>query len=478
MTAHAHAHAAHLAGEERPVGGSFRDPRARVYDLDGTIVRALGPAGAADHAAVAATAFFRGAIADGSVVGTEPIDLADVPTIAEQGWTGALVHDRVPVVSYPYEWSFSMLRDAALLQLDLVRRCVIDGVACKDGTPYNVQFVGARPTFIDVGSFEPLDGEPWPGYRQFCSLFLYPLLVEAHLDVSFAPFLRGSLEGITPDQAAKLLRGRARLHRGIFSHVTLQAAAARRYEERTDPASELVRDPSTKVDIVASLAERTARLLRSLPVPSSPTEWSDYGDRGHYSTASLAEKDRFVADVLRDAAPSVVADLGCNDGRYAELAAEHADVVVALDADRRVIDALYRRLRGRPTPILPLVGDLADPSPSLGWNLAERPALGDRLAPDLVLSLALIHHLVIGRNVPAAEYLDALAAMAPRVVLEVPHRDDPMVARLLAPKPADTHADYDVDHLQGLIEQRFEIRRVLPLAGGTRTIYDLVAADS
>src|SRR5690606_13269065 len=138
----------------------------------------------------------------------------------------------------------------------------------------------------------PLDGEPWPGYRQFCSLFLYPLLVEAHLDVSFAPFLRGSLEGITPHVAAKRRRGRARLHRGVFSHVTLQALAARRYEDRSDPASQLVRDSGTNVDIVASLVARTAKVLRSLPVPSSPTEWSDYSDRAHYTSTSLAEKDR------------------------------------------------------------------------------------------------------------------------------------------------------------------------------------------
>jgi SAM-dependent methyltransferase len=446
-----------------------------VYDLDGVIVRGLSEAGEEDFAAVEASEFFRGAQADGALVGTRRVELSELPALEGQGWASALVHDRVPVVSYPYEWSFSMLQDAALLQLDLVRRCVADGFACKDGTPYNVQFVGARPTFIDVGSFEPLRGEPWPGYRQFCSLFLYPLLVEAHLDVSFAPFLRGSLEGIAPEEAAKLLRGRARLHRGILSHVTVQAMAARRYEARVDAAADLVQASGTKVPIVEALTQRMTKLVRGLQTPSSPTEWSDYSDRSHYSAASLTEKDRFVIEVLREARPAVVADLGCNDGRYAEMAAEHAQLVVALDADRRVVDALYRSLRERSLPILPLVGDLADPSPGLGWNLTERVPLAQRLAPDLVLSLALIHHLVIGRNVPVADYLDALAAMAPRTVLEVPHRDDPMVARLLAPKPTDTHADYHLRTIEALIEERFEVQRVRHLPGGTRTIFDLVA---
>lgn len=471
----AHADAAPTVG---PIGGSFRDPRARVYDLDGAIVRGLNEAGEADFGALEATAFYRSAQADATLISTRRADPEEAAALVGQGWASALVHERVPVVSYPYEWTFSMLQDAALLHLDLVRRCIADGLACKDGTPYNVQFVGSRPTFIDVGSFEPLRSEPWPGYRQFCSLFLYPLLVEAHVDVSFAPFLRGSLEGITPDEAAKLLRGRARLHRGVLSHVTLQAAAARRYEARVDPAADLVRTSGTNVAIVEALTQRMAKLVRNLPTPTSPTEWSDYSDRRHYSGAALTEKDRFVVQALREARPAVVADLGCNDGRYAELAAEHAELVVALDADRRVVDALYRHLRGTSLPILPLVGDLADPSPGLGWNLAERTPLAQRLTPDLVLSLALIHHLVIGRNVPVADYLDALAAMAPRVVLEVPHRDDPMVARLLAPKPADTHGDYHLDQIELRIEERFEVRRRQQLPGGSRTIYDLVARRS
>jgi len=455
-----------------PVGGSFRDPRARVFEVGGTIVRGLNEAGAADFAAVEQTAFYQRAEREGRIIGTRRAGVDEHPDLRSR-WSEVLVHDRVPVVTYPYEWSFQMLQDAALLQLDLVAQGLEEGITCKDGTSYNVQFVAARPTFIDVGSFEPTRGDAWPGYRQFCQLFLYPLLVESYLDISFAPLLRGSIDGITPDVAAKLLTGRARLRRGVLTHVTVQAAATKRYAERTDPAKELVSGDGTNTAIVGALVARLHKLVAGLKAPGSATEWSDYSDRSHYGDASLAAKDRFVREALAGAEPEVVVDLGCNDGRYAEIAAEHAAQVVAIDADRRVVDRLHQHLRGRRLPILAMVGDLADPSPGLGWNLAERMPLDARLDADAALSLALIHHLVIGRNIPIADYLDALAAFAPATVLEVPHRDDPMVQRLLAPKPADTHADYHLDVIRTLVEERFEVVRAEELPGGTRTIFDL-----
>ncbi|HWJ98618.1 MAG TPA: class I SAM-dependent methyltransferase [Acidimicrobiales bacterium] len=462
-------------GVPAPVPGSFRDPRARVFATDDAILRALNPAGAEDFARLESTSFYGAAQRRGTIVPTRRATGAAADRLKSEGWSEVLLHERIPVVTYPYEWSFSMLQDAALLQLQLVADGLGEGISCKDGTSYNVQFVGSQPTFIDIGSFAPLaGGDAWPGYRQFCSLFLYPLLLESYLDVSFAPWLRGSLEGMTPEVADRLLRGRARMRRGVLTHVTLQAVAARRYAEKDDPAAELASGQESNATIIEALCKRTTALVESLRAPGSATTWSDYSGRSHYGGSSLDEKDRFVREVLAEAEPTTVVDLGCNDGRYAELAAEYATSVVAIDADRRVVDQMYQRLRGRNLPILAMVGDLADPSPGLGWDLTERTPLSERLDADLSLSLALIHHLVIGRNIPIGAYLDALGAIAPRTVLEVPHRDDPMVRRMLAPKPPDTHDDYQLEVIRRLIEERFEIRRELALSSGTRTIFDLV----
>ena len=449
--------------------GSFRDPRSRVFRRGDQIIRAFNERGLSDYQEIADSEFFRHAIDAKRIIATRRLDAHDVP----DGWAGAVAHDLVPVITYPYEWTFSMLRDAALLQLRLVRDGLRAGVGCKDGTSYNVQFTGGRPVFIDVGSFEPVGDDPWPGYRQFCSLYLYPLMLEAYLGVSFAPWLRGSLEGITTVDAAALFRGRARFRPGVLSHITLHAAAERRYATRQDPAAALTSGGGQMAAVVDALVGKLIRLVSGLEAPTAPSEWSGYVDRSHYAAQSLQAKDAFVEEVIAAAGPGVVADLGCNDGRFARIASRHAGLVVALDADRRVVDDLHRTLQDRSPNVVALLGDLADPSPGLGWDLVERRPLADRLSPDLVLSLALIHHLVIGRNIPVGHYIEHLARLAPHVVLEVPHEDDPMVAVLLGSKPDDTHVDYRLDVIEAAISDRFQIAGREELPGGTRTIYDL-----
>jgi SAM-dependent methyltransferase len=456
-----------------PVAGSFRDPHARVHDDGERILRALDPAAAAAFDALERTLLYRSGQDAGHLIGTRRASGPSADALLAQGWTAVLEHDRVPVVSYPYEWSFSMLRDAALLHLELVGDAVRQGMGCKDGSAFNLQFVGCRPVFIDVSSFLPAPGELWPGYRQFCSQLLYPLLLEAYLGISPAPLQRGSIEGIAPDVAARLLRGSATLRPGVVSHVKVQALAARRYATRTDPAAAAVHRPDAQRDITLALVGRLRKLVARLRAPDDASEWSEYAARDRYGVASLGAKDRFVAAAIDDVAPRTVLDLGANDGRYSLLALDRGAQVVAVDADRRVIDQLYRRVCASGRPILPLVTDLADPSPALGWGLQERTALADRVAPDLALTLALIHHLVIGRSIPIDDVIASLAATAPHAVLEVPHRDDPMVQRLLAPKPPDVHLDYHEERILASVHQRFVVERQERLDGGTRTILQL-----
>lgn len=453
----------------RPVAGSFRDPRSRVLERDGAVLRALTPRGLADYEEVSGAPFFRAGLAAGDIVGTGRAEGDDDTQLRALGWAGGLRHERVPFVSYPYEWSWSMLRDAALLHLRLVRGGLDDGVACKDGSAYNVQFVGSRPVFIDVGSFAPGVEEGWPGYRQFCQLFLFPLMVEAYLGASFAPWLRGSIDGIALDDAARLLTGRTRLRRGVLTHVVAQAAVANRYADRSGSG----RDPlagTSAAEVAGGLVTRLERTVDRLPTPERETGWTGYGGRTHYERAALEAKEQMVRQVTASTRRRRIVDIGCNDGRFARIAAAAGAQVVALDADRAVVDRLYRSLRQERTTILPLVADLADPSPALGWALRERQGLPERLTSDLVLSLAVIHHLIIGRAIPADQMFDTLAAMAPEHVIEVPHRADPMVERLLAAKPADAHLEYRRSTLLRLVEERFEVKRSVELPGGTRTL--------
>ncbi len=304
-----------------PDPGSFRDPLSRVYLDDDAVWRGLSEAGLADFEAYAATQAYAAAQGDGRVVATTAVPITDAPV--GDGWVGALRHERVPVITYPYEWTFSMLKDAALLQLELSREALAEGILTKDATSYNVQFQGARPVFIDVGSFERLmPGEPWPGYRQFCELFLNPLYLQAVVDVPFQPWLRGSVHGISPTIAARAIGSRNRLRRDLLTHVRLHARAEARYADADadrDVKGELQRAGFGPKLIDAQMAN-LRKAVERLEWKAAASTWSTYGTRGHYTDADLEAKEAIVAAATSSLSDPVVLDLGANDGRFSRVA--------------------------------------------------------------------------------------------------------------------------------------------------------------
>jgi ribosomal protein L11 methylase PrmA len=453
--------------------GSFRDPDSRVVSANGRILRLLSERGLAEWRAFSASPLFTTLVEEGKLVGTR--EAADAPALTglHDGVAGVLEHDVVPFVSYPYEWSFGMLRDAALLQLELVRRSVEAGLMLKDSTPYNVQFRGARPVFVDVGSFEPLrEGEPWAGYRQFCMLFLYPLLLEAWKGVPFQPWLRGSIDGIMPQELRSLLSARDRFRRGALTHVVLHARLERSYEERDTDLKRELKAAGFRKELILANVKKLEKLVGGLTRRGGESAWSGYGPTTTYSDEDAERKARFVAEAVAAERPRVVWDLGSNDGRHARIAAETAEHVVAVDADEVVVDRLYEALKAEGSgTILPLTMNLADPSPGLGWRGLERRSLGARGTPDLALCLALVHHLSISGNVPVVEVVDWLRSLGAALVVEFPTPDDPMVARLLRRKREHDHPDYRRDWFERCLGERFDVARTEELASGTRVLY-------
>jgi SAM-dependent methyltransferase len=449
--------------------GSFRDPDSRVFSADGRVLRLLSAQGLADWRALSAS----GLLEELSIIGTREID-ADVPEGALHGGVAAVLeHDRIPFVSYPYEWTFAMLRDAALLQLELLRRAIEKGLILKDSTPYNVQFRGTGPVFIDVGSFEQLrEGEPWAGYRQFCMLFLYPLLLQAWKDAPFQPWLRGSLDGITPREARGLLSARDLLRRGAMSHVVLHERLERRYEAKEADLKGELRKAGFKKELILANIRGLERLIRRLRWEPARSTWSEYGPETTYSRNDAERKAQFVAEAVAAEQPRLVWDLGCNEGRHARVAAEHAEYVVAMDADSLVVDRLYKALHAEnESRILPLAVNVVDPPPPLGWRGQERRPLVERGRPDLTLALALIHHVSIGGNVPVAEFLDWLHGTTGSLVIEFVSPDDPMARRLLARKRPGDHPDYRAEWFEQCLTERFDVLRSEQLAEGSRTLY-------
>jgi hypothetical protein len=448
--------------------GSFRDPDSRVFTTDGRVLRLLSEQGLADWRALSAS----GLLDELPVIGTREVE-ADAPEALHGGVAAVLEHDVIPFVSYPYEWTFSMLREAALLQLELLRRSIEKSLILKDSTPYNVQFRGAEPVFIDVGSFEQLrEGEPWAGYRQFCMLFLYPLLLQAWKDVPFQPWLRGSLEGISPHDARALLSGRDLLRRGALSHVVLHNRLERRHEDKDEDLKGELRKAGFKKELILANIRGLERLVGRLHWGLPRSTWSEYGPHTTYTAEDAERKARFVADAVGEERPRLVWDLGANDGRHSRIAADQAEHVVAMDADSLVVDRLYKALRTEGNErILPLAVDIVDPPPALGWRGQERRPLLDRGRPDLTLALALIHHVSIAGNVPVAEFLDWLRAATRSLVIEFVSPEDPMARRLLARKRPNDHPDYRADWFEQSLRERFDVVRSEQLAAGQRTLY-------
>jgi hypothetical protein len=456
----------------RAVPGSFRDPDSRVFQSDGAVFRALSASGLEDWRALSSSPLFAELTERGAIVETHEVE--DPADIGED-WAGMLRHAAVPFVSYPYEWTFGMLRDAALLQLDVLERCLTASLMLKDSSPYNVQWRGAAPVFIDIGSFERLrEGEPWVAYRQFCMLFLYPLMLQAYKGIAFQPWLRGAIDGITPAQARAVMSKRDRFRRGVLTNVHLHARLEQRYaavEGRTAKAE--VRRAGFNSELILANVRRLRKLVTRLRWQEGTSAWTDYRAASEHLDADAEDKAAFVAAAAGRRRRRLVWDLGANDGAYARIAAKSADYVLAMDVDHPTVERLYRALRDDgERGILPLVVDVCDPSPALGWRGRERGTLGDRGKPDLTLCLALVHHMAITRNVPLREIVDWLASLGGTVVVEFPLRSDPMVQRLLAGKRDGAHADYDRAWFERCLHDAFEVEREQKSPSGQRVLYE------
>ena len=449
--------------------GSFRDRNGTVFYRDGRVLRTLSPKALANWRRLEASSFFERHRAEGRIVDTRlATEVEGLPEAA-----GVLEHARIPFVSYPYEWTFGMLKDAALLHLQLLRDALAEGMILKDSSSYNVQWNGVRPVFIDVPSFEPLGrGEPWVGYRQFCELFLYPLMLRAHKGIDFRPWLRGRIDGVPAEEMRRLMSGRDMLRPDVLTHVVAQSALQRRHSG----SGRDVRGSLAAAGFDKRLIETNVRRLTALVGRLSPrrdkTAWSEY-DRTHsYDAAEFERKVAFVRRAAETRRWRLAWDLGCNTGTFSRVAAEHADAVVSMDGDWMAIERFYEREKAHDASrtILPLVIDLADASPNQGWRGAERKGLSERGRPELTLCLALIHHVVITANIPLAEFLDWLADLGTSVVVEFVGRDDEMVQALLANRE-DQYEDYHPDVFRALLAERFDIEADQPLKGGKRHIY-------
>ena len=450
---------------------SFRDPEATVFLKDGRILRGLSEAAADSYAAAREAGLIADLVERGWLIEhweTAPPDAPPpgVPTNL------VLEARRVPVVGYPYEWSFSMLQDAALLTLDITEACLQAGFQMKDATAYNVVFDGGRPVMIDLTSIEKGFDGVWTAYGQFCDHFLAPLLLETHLGVPFQPYVRGRLGGLPVTELAGMFPGLRRFRRGVFSHVYLRSRIEGRARDlATEDRTRLRTGATLPLEAVLASIRKMRRLVESLESHSSSV-WADYELDHSYEDTERAAKEKFVDLVARGVSGDLAWDVGANTGAFSEILAKHFATVVAIDSDAGAVDGMYRRLReSGGAGIVPLVMDMADPSPDRGWRGTERRSLSARTKPVLATWLAVIHHICLAGEVPVSGFLDLVADVSPHAVVEFVGPDDPMSRRLMATRKAGRD-DYTRESFLESATRRFVIEGSA-LASPTRELFHL-----
>lgn len=450
----------------RQDAASFRDPAGFLFRSGGQLYRQVNHAGREDYDLLMNSGLYRKLVEKGWLIPHRELEApAADPDLAYK----ILQPQALDFVSYPYEWCFSQLKDAALLTLAILKLALEFGGILKDSSAYNIQFQGGRPLLIDTLSFTRYaEGSPWDGYRQFCQHFLAPLALASNTDVRLAQLLRVHLDGIPLDLASRLLPRRTRLLGGLYLHIHLHASAQKKYAGRPVAA-----DGPRKVSKIQllGLIDSLETTVKKLEWNPAGTAWADYDRQHNYSANALEAKKQILKRFLAQASPQVVWDVGANTGEFSRIAAQTARLVVSMDIDPGAVELNYRQCRQeKQAKLLPLLVDLINPSPGLGWRSRERSSLEARAGADLVMALALIHHLAIGNNLPLGAIANFFAACGEWLVIEFVPKEDSQVQRLLASRK-DIFPDYHAGAFEAIFQRDFTLLSREEIPGSARTLY-------
>ena len=460
-----------MTGHET-VPGSFRDPSGFVYVRDGILYRQINEVYRDAYDQLLESGLYEVLVGERLLI---PHQEASLGLAASEDAHKVLRPQPLMFLSYPYEWCFSQLKDAALATLRVQEIALRHGMVLKDASSYNIQFHEGRPVLIDTLSFEAYrENEPWIAYRQFCQHFLAPLALASRCDHRLTHLLSVFLDGVPLGLAARLLPRRTLLRLPLLLHLHLQARAERGLAEQGRARRGGRVSRQGLLGILDSLRSGIDALTWR---PKAGMDWADYYQRTNYSQEAWSDKQAVVERFLDLAAPEIVWDLGANTGVFSRLAARRAKMVVALDADAAAVEANYRQCASDgETRVLPLVVDLTNPSPGVGWDNRERPALLDRGRPDILLALALVHHLAIGNNLPLAQIAQSFARLGDTFVVEFVPKTDSQVRRMLETRE-DIFTDYSQQGFERAFARHFRIRESHRIRGSERQLYLMAKAS-
>lgn len=449
--------------------GSFRDPSGFIFTRNGTLLRQVNTSYSENYDHLMNSGLYQALMKSKRLVSHVENDL----TTAEAAYAYRLLcPERLPFISYPYEWCFSQLRDAGLATLQIQKEALNHGMTLKDASAYNIQFKASQPILIDTLSFEMYEeGKPWQAYRQFCQHFLAPLALMSRTDIRLQALLRTYIDGIPLDLASRLLPRGTWLHPGLLAHIHLHGAAQNRYADQPVKRSEATGRMSRTA--LLGLIDNLESTISKLTWKPQGTTWAEYYSETNYSEQAMDGKHQLVNEMLAAVSPlpRTVWDLGANTGSFSRLASAMGAYTIAWDIDTAAVEKNYQQCRSKGDPhLLPLLQDLTNPSPNLGWALQERGSLLKRGPADVTMALALIHHLAIGNNVPLDKVASFLRSVGGWLIVEFVPKNDSQVQRLLASRE-DIFTEYSHVGFETTFCRYFDIIRSVAVPDSARTLY-------
>lgn len=451
---------------------SYIDPTGRVFYREGDIFRAFYPEVSPFYERLLLSDRMKKLIARGKVIETDPH-----PHLQIEGFGLVVKHRFIDHPSYCFEWPAKMLKDAAVLTLELALEMNEDNIVFQDASPFNIFFEGPKPVFIDVGSFaEATNNYLWAAYQQFCNFFLFPLYLYSSGNTSIPrALLKDCYEGVPVEDVIKTLGLLEKIRMpGYFGRISLPQMVARfsrklRYRKELDS---LYSKASEKIDLSRLRANLLRKLridIRSIRLPEPQSDWSDYYEKNIDKRVFDLKKET-VRKVLARLAPSSALDIGCNQGVFSILAAEQGAKVVAVDADHDCVNRLFEISKEKGYNILPLVLNILNPSPGIGWRGIQYSPAGERLKCDMVLALALIHHLVFSGGQNFDRIIKSVMEFQNKwCIFEYVDKDDPM-AQLLPRRPSVNYDWYTLENFRNTLESHYREVELIQELSETRAL--------
>lgn len=442
---------------------SFRDPDGFVFKFQDKVFRQINKSYKEEYDFLITSGLYKLLAKKEYLVKHK--ELKNFPSQNRDDLYKIILPEQIPFVSYPYEWSFSQLKDAALLTLEILKTALDYNMILKDASSYNVQFLGGKPIFIDTLSFSKYnENEPWIAYRQFCKHFLAPLALISYCDFRVNLLSKSFIDGIPLDLASKLLPLKSKFNLALLTHLHFHAKSQEFFAGK-----KLTKKKVTKLGLLGIVSNLEA-FIRNLKYRQS-TEWENYYKFTNYSKVAFLEKKKIVSLMVKASRPKIVWDVGANTGVFSEISAKQADLVISFDNDANAVEKNYLRLKdNKIRKILPLIVDLTSPSPSLGWQNKERMSLIDRGPADTTLALAIIHHLAISNNLPFGLIASFFSKITRNLIIEFIPKTDSQIKKLLATRK-DIFDQYNELNFENIFSSFFRIRQKKILHQSKRVIY-------